>query len=223
MTSEEVCSESRADGPAVDMMVDLIAGVKVAFDRDPDMPQSAENMLGRFAESLLPIATFLNRLPPLGPKYGNHFDELASALKDWREGRYHPLFDVQVRRTGAKPSYIVRGWVNVVLAVEALKESGRAFNDAHRAIDDYPAAITELLREFSQLKAYGGKSGAANTIKTWRTEFTRTNREQDAWASELLEMGRIHIERLGNDCAALHKFARVRVQAAVRDFDWIRP
>jgi hypothetical protein len=206
----------------VKVLRDLIWGVKEAFDREPNAPQSAENMLVRFAEALPPIATFLNRLPLLGPKYGNHFNELGSALKDWRGGRRHPLFDVRVARTAA-PSIEVRGWADVVLAVEAVKRSRRSFRDAHRSIKKYDGendgAIQEVVREFRKLEDLGG----SDKIKTFRTEFSRgTSRGHYAEASELLDIGRQIMVRLGEDSVALHEFARQCVRRALFDFNYIK-
>jgi hypothetical protein len=218
-----VMTERDPDDFGVKVVGDLIKGVTDAFDRDPDAPPSAENTLIRFAEALPPIATFLNRLPLLGPQYGNHFNELGSALKDWSEGRYHPLFDVQVERTAAAPSFEVRGWADVVLAVEAVKKSGRSFRDAHRRIRKFDGendgAIQEILREFEELKTFGGM----NKIKTFRTEFTRDrDRGHYAEALELLNVGREVLKRI-EDPASLHQFARQCVRRALFDFNYIKP
>jgi hypothetical protein len=220
-----VMTEAFAAGSAdfgVIAIGDLIKGVREAFDREPNAPPSAENMLVRFAEALPPIATFLNRLPLLGPKYGNHFNELGSALKDWSEGRHHPLFDVQTGRAAAAASLEVRGWANVVLAVEAIKKSGRSFRDAHRSIekfdDEDTGAIQEVVREFEELKKLGG----SKKIKTFRTEFSRdSDRGHYAEALELLDVGREFLGHL-EDAAALHKFARQCVRRALWNFTYIK-
>jgi hypothetical protein len=218
-----VMTERDPDDFGVKVVGDLIKGVRDAFDRDPDAPPSAENMLVRFAEALPPIATFLNRLPLLGPKYGNHFNELGSALMDWREGRRNPLFDVQVARTAAKPSIEVRGWADVVLAVEAVKKSRMSFRDTHRSIskfdDENHGAIQELVREFKELEAFGG----TDKIKTFRTEFSGDiERGHYAEALELLDVGRKMLKHL-EDTASLHQFARQCVRRALFDFNYIKP
>jgi hypothetical protein len=183
MASEE------AEDPAVTMMVDLISGVKIAFDRDPAAPQSAENMLCRYAEALYPIASFVSQLPGLGPRYGNHLAELASALKDRSEGRGAPLFDV--KRTAELSSQEVRARANVVLAVEAIKKAGRSFHDEYFKINSFEAAAKELLREFKALKKKWISKDEA-TIKQWRTQFSRSARQEDE-ATELLRATRAYI------------------------------
>jgi hypothetical protein len=244
MTSED--AEGHAGDPAVAMMADLIAGVKNAFDQNPDAPQSAENMLYRFAEALPPIATFLSGLPRLGPKYGNHFNELASALKDWREGKHHALFDVETKFTAASSSQQGRAKANVVLAVEALKMAGRGFRDEQLKIKTFEGAAEEVLREFKTLKKLISKK----TIEQWRTEFSRRKRQCDE-ATELLEVTRAYmltiaeITRLAGEgrsddaiamqlgCAqylvrvalapnALLRLARRCGDAALGDFEWIK-
>jgi hypothetical protein len=215
------------DAHARDVVRKLIEGVQMAFDRDADAPQTAENMLIRLAEALHPVAEFVNELPVLGPVYANHFNELASALKDWREGRLPDLFDIQTKRKATISSLQSRARANVVLAVEALMRSGTSFTDKHRSIKTENDAAKEIIREFEQLeKALGSASARENTefssvIANWRTEFSRRARSQNDEAMELLEVGRDYIVHLGGDCVALHKFARQRALAADRDATWI--
>jgi hypothetical protein len=206
------------EGPddfGVKVIGDLIKGVKDAFDRDPEAPQSAENMLVRFAEALPPIATFLSRLPPLGPKYGNHFNELASALRDWQEGKYHDLFDVAIKHTAASSSQRDRAKANVVLAVEAVKKAGRGFHDEHQSIKTYEEASNEVIREF-KLKGLASKK----QIAQWRKEFSRRNRRWSE-AAELLAATRAYM--LKKNAGALLAIARRCGKAALADFGWIAP
>jgi hypothetical protein len=206
----------RPDDFGAKVMEDLVRGVRDAFDREPDAPQSAENMLVRFAEALPPIATFLTRLPPLGPKYGNHLYELASALRDWGEGKRHPLFDGAGKRTAASSSQRMRAKANVVLAVEALKNAGRGFSDRHATIKSYEAATKELLREFKSLK----KWATVNKIAQWRKEFSRRNRRWDE-AKELLEVTREYM--IQKNCDELLRVAHRCAKGAFGDFTWIIP
>jgi hypothetical protein len=210
-----------SDEHARDAVFKLIEGVTGAFDRDPDALKCPENERTRLAEALLPIASFIHRL--LGPSYGNHLAELASALNDWNKGANPWLLERKKRRSTPLTSLESRAAVNTILAAEALAASGVSLSDRFRSIN-ITEAISEILWEYKNLKQWVDQksdSDAAMTIRNWQKEFSRkAGRKGVAGndeANELLKEGRSYIYAHNGNIEELQKFARQRAGAAERD------
>jgi hypothetical protein len=205
------------DEHARDVVINLIEGVRSAFDRDTTAPQTAENMLIRLAEALFPVSTFINQLPGLGHTYGNHFAELASALKDLSEGKKPKLLAIAAT-SNALPSQQSRARAHIVLAMEAVKKSGISFGDKSRTIKTIDEAAGEIFREITKSRDIN-QFGSADTFVNWRREFTRATRLRNEEAEELLEVGRAHMDSL-RSADDLHSFARSAIKRARRSANW---
>jgi hypothetical protein len=203
----------------------LVEGIISAFDRDPDAPQCPENERTRLAEALNTIARFIQGFPNLGPSYANHFDEIASALKDWNKGANPRLLDRQKGISTPLTSLESRASVDIILAVEALKASGVSLSDRYKSID-ISRAISEVLGEFKVLKEWvdkksGVEVATADTILNWRKELSRKAGRKgiaaNDEATELLAAGRDFIKSKNGNIKALRDFARQCAKRAERN------
>jgi hypothetical protein len=207
------------------LVFNLVEGIISAFDRDPDVPQCPENERTRLAEALNTIARFIQKFPHLGPSYSNHFDELASALKDWNKGANPWLLDRQKGISTPLTSLESRASVNIILAVEALVTSKVSLSKNPYKNIDASVAISEGLGKFEGLKKWvdnrSRNASGVDTIRNWQKEFSRKADRKGVAANdeanELLEMGRPYIKSLKGNIEGLHDFALQRARWAERD------
>jgi hypothetical protein len=197
-------------------VVDLVKNLRIAFDQEPQLPPSVENRRERLSAGVRVVAKFVGTLVGLGPKYADPFDELASVLADLNAGAWPELVvPANYRTRRPDPSQVWRARANVVLAVEALiavealKASGRRPSDVLKEIATKHPSIRNLA---------GAKAGILHrTLSGWRKEF-RQNRVKNSEASDLFAIGRELIESRRGDTAALREIARHRLRAARRVF-----
>ena len=118
----------------LEQFVKLRRGLQTAFDQEPNASPSVENRRERLSAVLRAVAIFVEKL--VGPKYADHFDEMASVCADLNAGAWPELAvptNYGTRRPD--PSQIWRARANVILAIEAYIASGRP--------------LSEVLTEFS--------------------------------------------------------------------------
>jgi hypothetical protein len=164
--------------------------------------------LGVSSAGVRVVAIFIEKL--VGPKYADPFDELASVLADLNAGAWPELAvpaNYGTRRPD--PSQIWRARANVILAIEGYIASGQRLSDV---LDEFST------KHHSIRSLTGGKTkNLRRTLSYWRKEF-RQDRIKNSEASDLFAIGRDLIDSLRGDTAALHKFARNRLQQAKRVF-----
>lgn len=199
---------------AVDLtepLLELVKGVRKAFDLEPDL-QSTENDRDRYAAALIVVGNFITKI--VGENYGNRFFELGSAIADLNTGALHPLLALPKQTGRPSPSQIWRGRANAALALHARASCKIKPSDAAKEIVREFPKVANLASARTRRSVHAGSM--EKIILEWRKRFSAGRIGNDE-ALELFEVGLKLINSLKGNVPELQKFARGRGRAAERN------
>jgi hypothetical protein len=191
-----------SDESLTKLVQDFINSIRTAFDRDLNVPASADSERVRIAEGLFAVHDLIAQFPGLGPRFAKPFGDLGRNLQDINSAAVHPLF----RRPDGVPhrdtSEIWCARANIVFAVNAIIESDRK---------SVRAAAAEVIGWHR--KVWGSSEEAKRTLINWRKEFS-AGRVKNDMANELYNVGSKFIQHHMGDPAFLRTRAKDRAKAA---------
>jgi hypothetical protein len=149
-------------GNLTSAVVELIAGLREAFDYTGEPDKEPAETRARFSIALKKIGLFLEDVPTIHD-FAKEFLTLATALDDLNQGTVHPL--LQPSKVTNRPPDSTEIWMaraKTALAVEILLRTGMTRTQVIDAIDKFFPAIIRFAKR-------GGKAGRAAML--WHTMF----------------------------------------------------